>query len=435
VYKRQPYRFLIEPFAIVLLPYFAALALKKDKTELQNTLMTSLRAILLVFLPVSVGFFILRYPVIAVLLERGKFDAVSTYLTGGALGYYIMGLTLWALDIILQRFYFSVKDTLLPSVLEVITIAVHVALCYMWLDTLYHEGIALAFTVSRLLKVGLLVGFLRTKVPSLELGRNALFLGRLGAATGMMALPMMFVSAKLAPPEESKLWFEAESPRIRYWSRPDTLALGLWGATEREAFRRPEALERASDGAAAAVRSDAENVSGGKVVELEPSKAALARMVFVAVEEGNYRLLVHARTGASEAKLTLQIGPGRRLEVEPTGSNLAWHASKEAIHLRAGQHELTLRLEAGALALDKFLLTNLAPEAFTPIGAGAEMTRAGTVMDTRAEGPAGMLKNRLIVVAGGTLAGVVVFLGAIWLLRIEELQTVIAMLRRKKMPE
>jgi len=429
-----PYRFLIEPFAIVLLPYFAALALKKDKTELQATLMTSLRSILLVFLPVSVGFYVLRYPVVGVLLERGKFDAVSTYLTCGALGYYIMGLTLWALDIILQRFYFSVKDTILPSVLEVITIAIHVALCYVWLDTLYHEGIALAFTVSRLLKVGLLVAFLRTKVPALELGRNAFFLARLGAATGLMALPMVLVSAKLAPPPESKLWFEAESPRIRYWSGSDARGLGLWEATEREVFRRAQALERASDGAAAAVASDAEEVSGGRLVELASGKAALARMVFVVVEEGDYRLWLHARTEAPEAELTLRTGPDARLQVTPKGAEWAWHASGGAIHLRAGQHELTLRLEAGALSLDKFLLTNLAPEVFAPTGVGTVMTRAGAVMDTRAEGPAGMLKNRVTVAAGGTLIGVVVFLGAIWLLRIEELQTVMAMLRRKKMP-
>ncbi|HIE51965.1 MAG TPA: hypothetical protein EYP85_09415 [Armatimonadetes bacterium] len=428
-----PYRLLIEPFAIVLLPYFAASALKADRSELQNMLMTSLRCLLLVFVPASVGFYLLRYPVIQVLMERGKFDPASTYLTCGALGYYILGLTLWALDIILQRFYFSLKDTLLPTLLEVFAVLVHVALCYLWMDTLYHEGIALAFTVSRLIKVVLLMAFLGTKVPSLEVGKGFFFLARLGVAVGLMAVPVVGLNIKLAPPPESKLWFEAEAARLRYWSRPQAERLGLWERTQGKAFRQPEALGAARDGRSLAVASELAYISGGKLVRLAPEQAALAWMALVVVEEGDYCLWVHARSEGSEAKLTWTVGGEGKLAVTLGGRKWGWRVSEGTVHLTAGQRELTLRLEEGAVSLDKFLLTNLPPAQFTPRGPGASMqVGTGAVMEAKVEGPAGMLKRRLTVLIGGTVSGLVVFLAAIWLLRLEEWHTVVALLRGKK---
>ncbi len=185
-----PYVAIAEPLSVVVLPYFSDLALQRDHAQLSDTLMTTLRTVVLVFTPLSVCLFVLRHPVVRLLFERGEFDAASTRLTVAALTFYAVGLVSFALDVVLLKFYFSLSDTLTPAILEVVTITLHTLIISASMDSFGHAGIALAFTVSKTLKVGVLLGLLRNKLDDLQLPRNVNFLGKMVIAVGLMFLLM-----------------------------------------------------------------------------------------------------------------------------------------------------------------------------------------------------------------------------------------------------
>ncbi len=185
------YVFIAEPLAVVVLPYFSELAINNDHDTLADTLFTSMRTVILLFTPMGVCLFMLRSPVVTMLFERGAFDAASTQLTVTALAFYAFGIVSFATEALLMRTYYSLSDTRTPALMEVVTLAAHVGLIFWLRGSLAHGAIALAFTLSKTLKVLALYGLLKRKLGSIYLSENLRFFGKLLIAIGSM-LGMMW---------------------------------------------------------------------------------------------------------------------------------------------------------------------------------------------------------------------------------------------------
>ena len=185
------YVFIAEPLAVVVLPYFSELAIKNDRDTLADTLFTSLRTVILLFTPMGVCLFMLRYPVVKMLFERGAFDSDSTQLTVVALAFYAFGIVGFAVEALLMRTYYSLSDTRTPALMEVFTLTVHVGLIFRLRASLAHGAIALAFTLSKTLKALVLYGLLKRRLGTIQFAENLRFFGKLLIATGGM-LSMMW---------------------------------------------------------------------------------------------------------------------------------------------------------------------------------------------------------------------------------------------------
>ena len=180
------YKSLAIPLATVVLPYFSDLALQKDHAKLNETLMITLRTVALAFTPLAVCLFSLRVPVVRLLFERGEFDTASTQLTVIALTFYALGLVSFALDLILMRAYYSLSDTLTPSIMEVLILALHVGIIFLLRGSLAHGSIALAFSLSKTVKVLMLFLWLPKRQVDIQAAQNLRFLGKLGLAALLM---------------------------------------------------------------------------------------------------------------------------------------------------------------------------------------------------------------------------------------------------------
>jgi len=82
---------------------FSGMAIEKDHAQMTDTLMTTLRTVMLMFTPMAVCLFMLRVPVVSLLFGGGKFDDRATQLTVVALTYYAFGLVSFAVEVILTR--------------------------------------------------------------------------------------------------------------------------------------------------------------------------------------------------------------------------------------------------------------------------------------------------------------------------------------------
>ncbi len=178
------------PLATVVLPYFSDLALQHDHRRLNETLMTTLRTVVLLFTPLAVCLLALRYSIVRFLFERGEFDAASTQLTVTALTFYALGLVSFGVDVILLRAYFSLSDTKTPALMEVVTLAIHVGIILLFRGSLAHGSIALAFTLSKTIKVLLLFWLLQYKDINIQLVENFRFFAKTGIATLVIYLIM-----------------------------------------------------------------------------------------------------------------------------------------------------------------------------------------------------------------------------------------------------
>jgi putative peptidoglycan lipid II flippase len=163
----------------VIYPYFSDMATGDRKEESRDALMGTLRMMTFVFVPLSVAIIVVRQPLIQVIFERGKFTAESVGLTTAPFAFYTAGLTAFALEIILMQFYFSRRDTLTPIIVGIFCFVVHVGIVLEWKETMLHSSMAMGLSISKTIKVGILCGLLRYKLPALRAKENMFFLGKM----------------------------------------------------------------------------------------------------------------------------------------------------------------------------------------------------------------------------------------------------------------
>ena len=99
----MPQAAIAQSIAIAALPTFSAQAAQGRFIELRHSLAASLRTVIVLSIPASIGLIILREPIVQMLYQRGQFDDRSTELVAWALMWYAAGLVGHSLVEILSR--------------------------------------------------------------------------------------------------------------------------------------------------------------------------------------------------------------------------------------------------------------------------------------------------------------------------------------------
>jgi len=169
-----------------LLPSLSRQAAARDFEELKSTFAHALKMVFFISMPAMVGLIVLKEPVVALLFERGEFDATATQLTAHAVLYYSLGLWAFSAVRIVTATFFALQDTRTPVLMAVISIIANIILGVILMKPLAHGGLALATSLASILNLGLLVQALRAKLGSLGWRNIAHSAGRsLLSSTGM----------------------------------------------------------------------------------------------------------------------------------------------------------------------------------------------------------------------------------------------------------
>ncbi|MFH1406581.1 MAG: murein biosynthesis integral membrane protein MurJ [Candidatus Omnitrophota bacterium] len=149
------------------LPTMSEHASLNDFGKLRQTLSFSLRGILLIMIPSSVGLLILGRPIIRMLFERGQFDVYSTNITASALFFYAFGLFAYAGVKVLVGAFYSMQDTLTPVKTASVALCANVILNLALMFPLKIGGIALATSIAASLNFLMLWVILRKKIGTI----------------------------------------------------------------------------------------------------------------------------------------------------------------------------------------------------------------------------------------------------------------------------
>lgn len=115
------------------------------RTDETNSLIVgSLKAVTLVILPIMAAFMILSEPIIRVIYDHGRFDAVET--TALALSCYSVGMIGMSVNEVLSKAFFSMQNSKTPMINAVISMLCNIALAYA-LSGRYGVG-GLAFATA-----------------------------------------------------------------------------------------------------------------------------------------------------------------------------------------------------------------------------------------------------------------------------------------------
>ncbi len=179
--------------ATAVFPTFSRQAAANDKDAMRQTLVASLRSVLLLSIPASVGLVMLGRPIIALLFQYRQFDATSTRLVAWALVWYAVGLVSHGVVEIVTRAFYALQDTRTPVGIGVATMLLNVVLSiglvrvFDQIAWMPHGALALANSIATTLEMIVLLVLLRPKLEGLQLSK--LFSGafQTGIATAVMA--------------------------------------------------------------------------------------------------------------------------------------------------------------------------------------------------------------------------------------------------------
>ena len=191
----MPQAAIAQSIAIAALPTFSVQYALGKLEEMRASLAASLRGILLLAIPASLGLIFLRKPLIVLLYQRGEFDANSTDLVAWALLWYAAGLVGHCLVEILARAFYAMHDTKTPVLVGVAAMSLNVIFSFLFSNLFWrvgwapHGGLALANSLATGLEMVVLLVLMRRRLSGLE-GQSVVLAG-FQAALGGLAMSLV----------------------------------------------------------------------------------------------------------------------------------------------------------------------------------------------------------------------------------------------------
>ena len=203
----MPQQAIGQAIAIAALPTFSAQVARGKLAELRSSLASTLRAIIILAVPASVGLVLMREPLVALLFERGAFGSEDTQLVAWALGWFAAGLLGHSVVELASRAFYAQHDTRTPVLVGTLAMGLNVALSLSlpgvfasagWMP---HGGLALANSAATFLEMLALLALMSRRLGGLEGGRlwQAIGQAAFGGAVMGLALWGWFSIAGRAP--------------------------------------------------------------------------------------------------------------------------------------------------------------------------------------------------------------------------------------------
>lgn len=188
----MPLAIIGQAIAVAALPTFSAQVARGEISQMRSALGTTLRAVVFLALPASLGLVVFRVPIIQILLESQAFGENSTSMVAWALLWYGAGLLGHSVLEIVVRAFYAMQDTRTPVLvgatfmgLNVVLSLVLSALFQTW-GWMPHGGLALANSLATAFESGILLWLLRKRLGGLGLaGSGRAFVTMAGGGAAM----------------------------------------------------------------------------------------------------------------------------------------------------------------------------------------------------------------------------------------------------------
>src|SRR6185369_1604472 len=172
----MPLFIIAQSIATAALPTFAAQVARGEQDQMRSSLAATLRGVILLSLPATIGLILLRGPVIAALFQRGEFDSRSTEMVAWALLWYTAGLVGHSFVEILSRAFYALHDTKTPVIVGTVAMGLNVLFSFgfAWafgqIGWMPHGGLALANSFATALEASILFILMRKRLNGIEGG-------------------------------------------------------------------------------------------------------------------------------------------------------------------------------------------------------------------------------------------------------------------------
>jgi putative peptidoglycan lipid II flippase len=171
----------------VIFPRFTVLAAKNDMEGFKASLAKVLKVVIYVLIPSTAGFISVRFQLIDFLYGWGRVTAANVSTAGSILGLYALGVTGIGIKEVIDRAFYSLKDTKRPAVNGVIIMGINITASLLLVSHIGVKGIPLAYSIAALIGSFTLIIMIRKKIGAFG-GKSLLLTGFKAIAASVIML-------------------------------------------------------------------------------------------------------------------------------------------------------------------------------------------------------------------------------------------------------
>lgn len=160
-----PQGVLMASVTTVIYPLLAKAAGNGDFDKIKQAYQQGFRLLTLILLPASIYFFMYAEEIITFIFQYRSFTEESTKLTYPLLQVFSLSIFSFALNTYVTRFFYALENTLLPNMLNIISVfGVNIAIVSLFIESYGAQAIAFGTVVSTIVNMLLLILFAKVKL-------------------------------------------------------------------------------------------------------------------------------------------------------------------------------------------------------------------------------------------------------------------------------
>ncbi|HSL23026.1 MAG TPA: murein biosynthesis integral membrane protein MurJ [Vicinamibacterales bacterium] len=184
--------------ATAAVPDLSRHAAKDDLPSMRRTISGALRLMLMLNVPATIGLIALAQPIIALILERGRFTPQDTLATASALMFYAPGLLGYSAVKIASPSFYSLRDSRTPATISVLAVLANLGINLLLVRVMGYRGLALGTSLAAMFNAGTLLVLLRRRVGGIDGARIATAFVKILIASALMGVAAHLTAAWLA---------------------------------------------------------------------------------------------------------------------------------------------------------------------------------------------------------------------------------------------
>lgn len=177
----------------LIFPYLSRASASEKQDKVNNLMVTALKSVTFIILPIMTGFVLLSEPVTRLIYERGAFGAEDVSMTATALKFYSVGMLALAFCELLNKSFFAMHDSKTPMKASVIGMGFNMIFSVLLSHIMGIGGLALATALSSVVNAVLLFFFMKRKQKKIFSKNDVWNFGKILIADGIMAVAVVCI--------------------------------------------------------------------------------------------------------------------------------------------------------------------------------------------------------------------------------------------------
>ena len=201
-----PLTIIAQSIATAAMPTFSAQFARNKLDEMRASLAATLRGVIFLALPATVGLIMLRQPIVSMLLEHGAFKHEYVQMTAWALLWFTVGLLGHSMLEILSRAFYAMHDTKTPVTIGAIAMGLNIAFSFLFaalfkgIGWMPIGGLALANSLATAIEVATLFIIMRKRLNGIQasvIGRGFMIAAITSFGMGFVLFLWLRISGEL----------------------------------------------------------------------------------------------------------------------------------------------------------------------------------------------------------------------------------------------